>query len=152
MPNARRSRPARALPALALSAAALLAGCGSTSRPHTASSTTQRSSAPKIAPLTTPKYVEPKSSEPIRSGVVNVAYRDITIHPDVLRVRVGTTVRWTNYDPVAHNVSSTSGPQRFSSGNFGMGASFEVTLTRPGVIHYECTLEPATMNGTIEVV
>ena len=65
---------------------------------------------------------------------------------------MGTTVRWTNYDSVEHNVTSKSGPQSFASGNFGEGHTFEVKLNRPGVIHYECTIHPASMNGTIEVV
>ena len=44
------------------------------------------------------------------------------------------------------------GRQRFASGNFGQGGSFEVRVSRPGVIDYECTIHPATMNGAIEVV
>ena len=61
-------------------------------------------------------------------------------------------MRWTNYDGVEHNVTSEGGPQRFASGNFGEGRSFEVKLTHPGTIHYLCTIHPASMNGTIDVV
>ena len=32
------------------------------------------------------------------------------------------------------------------------GGTFKVKVTRPGLIHYECTIHPTTMNGTIEVV
>jgi len=88
----------------------------------------------------------------VQSGVVNVAYRSITIQPDTLRVKVGTTIRWTNYDAVEHNVTSEGGPQRFASEDFGEGAAYEIKALRPGVIHYECTIHPASMNGTIEVV
>ena len=83
---------------------------------------------------------------------MQVAYRNFAIAPDTLRVKVGASVRWTNYDSAAHNVTSVSGPQRFASGNLGEGATFEVKLGHPGVIHYESTTQPATMNGTIEVV
>ena len=83
---------------------------------------------------------------------MQVAYRDITIHPDTLKVKVGSTVKWTNYDAIEHNVTSESGPQHFASRTFGESRSYAVTLTKPGVIHYECTIHPATMNGTIEVV
>ncbi len=62
------------------------------------------------------------------------------------------TVRCTNYDPAPHNVTSMSGPQRFASASFGEGATFEVKLTKPGIVHYESTTQPATMNGTIEVL
>ena len=36
--------------------------------------------------------------------------------------------------------------------DFGEGGTFEIKVDKPGVIHYECTIHPATMNGTIEVV
>ena len=88
----------------------------------------------------------------MQSGVVKIAYRNITIAPDTVKVKVGSTIVWTNYDPVEHNVTSQSGPDRFSSKNFGEGQSFRVTLTKPGVIHYLCTIHPTSMNGTIEVV
>jgi plastocyanin len=101
---------------------------------------------------TTPRFASPSSSAPVQSGVVQVSYRNITIQPDTLKVKVGTTIKWTNYDPVQHNVTSEGGPQKFVSKNFGEGGGYEVKLTKPGVIHYECTNHPATMNGTIEVV
>jgi plastocyanin len=83
---------------------------------------------------------------------VRIAYRNIAIAPDTVRVKVGSAIRWTNFDQVSHNVTSEGGPQRFASKDFGEGATFEIKATRPGVIHYECTLHPASMNGTIEVV
>lgn len=102
---------------------------------------------------TTPKFASPSPSEQPHSGIVQVEYREITISPDTIRVKAGSTVKWTNYDEgIEHNVTSESGPQKFASKNFGAGSSYEVKLTKPGVIHYECTNHPATMNGTIEVV
>jgi plastocyanin len=61
-------------------------------------------------------------------------------------------VRWTNQDEVEHNVTSEGGPAHFKSQTFGLGRTFEVRFTKPGVVHYECTIHPTTMNGTIEVV
>jgi plastocyanin len=101
---------------------------------------------------TTPKFASPSPSAPVQSGIVQIAYRDITIQPDTVRVKVGSTIKWTNYDSTQANVTSVSGPQRIASKSFGEGATFEVKLKTPGVIHYECTLYPVTMNGTIEVV
>src|SRR5271156_976753 len=129
---------------IACSALLVAVGCGS-SKSSTASSSSQSSSTPastsgELKTTTTPKYATPAASAPVQGGGVQVAYRDITIAPDTLRVKVGTTVRWTNYDAVEHNVTSESGPQHFASNDFGESGSYEVKLTRPGVIHYECTI------------
>ncbi len=101
---------------------------------------------------TTPHFASPPAGAPVRSGLVQIAYRDIAIFPDAIRVKTGTTVRWTNYDSIDHDVTSLSGPQTLHSGSFGSGSSYQVTLSRPGVIHYVSTTQPTTMNGTIEVV
>ena len=98
------------------------------------------------------QYAKVPSSAATQSGTVQIAYRNIAIEPDAVRVKVGSTIRWTNYDSVPHNVTSESGPMHFASGNFGEGHSFELKVLKTGVIHYECTLQPTTMNGTIEVV
>jgi plastocyanin len=155
------------LAAAAVLGACLIGGCGSSGSPGTGRGTTASSGggAPARTSSTgttaggsslkvtgTPKFASPSASDPVRSGAVQVAYRNVTISPDTLRVKAGTTVRWRNFDALDHNVTSQSGPQRFASGNFGEGQGFAVKLTRPGTIHYECTIHPATMNGTIEVL
>ncbi len=142
---------------------ALLGACGSSttsssSTPATGSTPTGTSRGNSSAPSegikvdSTPKFASPSPSAPVQSGLVQIAYRDIAIDPDTVRVKLGSTVRWTNYDSTNANVTTVSGPQRFASKNFGEGGTFEVELTKPGVIHYVCTLYPVTMNGTIEVV
>jgi plastocyanin len=148
--------------ACACMALLLAAGCGSSNKPTASSASTATSAtAAKAATTsggatikvdTTPKFASPSQSAPVHSGVVQVAYRNISIEPDTLRVKAGSTVRWTNYDSVQANVVSVSGPQKFASKNFGEGGTFEVKLATPGVIHYECSLYPVTMNGTIEVL
>jgi plastocyanin len=159
--------------AIACSALLLAAGCGSSesssdSSPATTSTSTTAStstsntattsrtaSTPTSGGLkvnTTPKYASPSPSSPIQSGVVPIAYRNIAIDPDTLRVKVGSTIKWTNYDSVEHNVTSDGGRTKFASKNFGEGEAFEVKVTKPGIIHYTCTIHPASMNGTIEVV
>jgi plastocyanin len=150
--------------AFTLIAAAALAGCGSsstssgtgTSATGTAAKTaTNGSTSPSgssLKVIQTPKFPRPPKSAPVHSGLVEVAYRNITISPVTLRVKAGTTVRWRNFDPVEHNVTSHAGPQRVASQNFGQGQSFEVKLTRKGLLRYECTIHPVTMNGSIEVL
>jgi plastocyanin len=150
----------------------LAAGCGSSSKPAasagaatastgattastgTAStkSSAKNAGGASIKADTTPKFAAPSKSAPVQNGVVQIAYRDIAIEPDTVRVKLGSTIRWTNYDSVQANVVSVNGSQRFASKNFGEGGTFEITASKAGVIHYECTLYPVTMNGTIEVV
>jgi len=145
------TRPSIAV--ITCSALVLLGGCGSSSPASTPTSSASSSAGGSSLKTTTaPQYASPSSSSPVLSGIVQIAYRDIAIHPDVVRVKAGSTVRWTNYDSVEHNVTSVSGPQQFASKDFGEGHSFEVKLTKPGIIHYQCTIHPASMNGVIEVV
>ena len=155
---------------IACCALMLAAGCGSSSNGAGSSTTgattsstasagttgskaaTPTSGGESLKVDTTPKFASPSPSAPVQSGTVQIAYRNIAIEPDTVRVKVGATIRWTNYDSVQANVTSVGGPQRIASKNFGEGGTFEVKVETPGVIHYECTLYPVTMNGTIEVV
>jgi plastocyanin len=138
---------------IACSALLFVAGCGS-SNSSTTSSTTASTSASSggLKANTTPKYAAPAASAPTQSGTVQIAYRNIAINPDTIRVKVGSTLVWTDYDDVTHNVTSQSGPAHFASANLNEGSKFSYKVTKPGVIHYECTYHPASMNGTIEVV
>ena len=137
-----------------------LTACGSSgassSTSHTSSTTAVESKTSKsgsgLSPVGTPKFARPSASEAPRSGTVQIVYLDYTIRPDTLRVKAGTTVRWSNEDEFEHNVTSVSGPQRLHSGGLPPGHTFSVKLTRTGTIHYESTDHPATMNGTIEVI
>jgi plastocyanin len=156
----------RRLPAGALSCIALLcaAGCGSsssstgTSAPASGSTVTSPSGSTVTSPSgglklrTRPRFAAPPASAPVHGGSVQIAYRNITIQPDTVKVRVGSTITWTNYDSIEHNVTSEGGPQKFASGDISEGAHFAIKATKPGVIHYECTIHPTSMNGTIEVV
>jgi plastocyanin len=149
----------------------LVAGCGSSSGSSSSSTTastggatasstsatangvgTSTSPGATLKGDTTPKFATPSPSAPVRSGLVQIAYRYIAIAPDTVRVRLGSTIRWTNYDSTLHNVTSEGGPLRFASKNLGKGGTFELKASKPGVIHYENTLEPVSMNGTIEVL
>jgi plastocyanin len=154
-------------PALAIvcAAALLAAGCGSSksSASGTAASSTSGSTSSSTGATGKPKegiipngkinYASPAANAPVQSGAVKIKYHEITIEPDTLRVKVGSTIEWVNEDPVEHNVTSEPGAaSKIASGNFGEGHTFRFTVTKPGIIHYKCTNHPATMNGTIEVV
>jgi plastocyanin len=152
------------LTAIACTALAVTAGCGSSSSPSRSSSASTATStrtantigAGKVGSglkaTTTPKFASPPANAPVRSGTVRIAFRNIAIAPDTLKVSVGSTIRWTNFDAIEHNVTSQGGPEKFASKDFGEGGTFEIKAHAPGVIHYLCTIHPTSMNGTIEVV
>jgi plastocyanin len=150
----------RAIPTIAIAGCLLLlaAGCGSSSSSSgstTVTSTTSSTPSSVSGGLkadSAPKYASPSTSEPVQSGTVQIAFRNIAIDPDTVRAKVGSTIKWTNEDAEKCNVTSEGGPYTFKSPDFGEGATFELKLDKPGTIHYECTYYPATMNGTIEVV
>jgi plastocyanin len=142
---------------IACAALLLAAGCGSSSSSSSGSVTSSTptsgsSTTGGLKPTTTPKFASPPASAPVQSGVVPITYQNISIHPDTVRVKVGSTIIWTNMDSVEHNVTSQSGPQKFASRTFGEGGHYTIKVTKPGVIHYECTIHPVSMNGTIDVV
>jgi plastocyanin len=135
----------------------LLSGCGSSSSSTATSSTaakapTTSTSSGGLKANTTPKYAAPSASAPVQSGTVQIAYRNIAIDPDTVKVKLGSTIKWTNHDSVEHNVTSQGGGQKFASKDFGESGTFEIKANKPGVIHYLCTIHPASMNGTIEVL
>jgi plastocyanin len=155
----------RLVSSLACIALVALCGCGSSSGSKSSSTAGTSASSAATTPtgataststsgglkLTTrPKFAQ--ATGPVRSGLVQIAYRNFAIAPDTVRVKVGSTIRWTNFDSVGHNVTSEGAPQHFASKNFGEGRTFQIKALKPGVIHYESTNYPATMNGTIEVV
>jgi len=149
---------------IACSALVLVAGCGSSESSSTKSggaaanesvvetSKTSKGSKGGLQVDGKINYAKPAPGTPVRSGLVQIVYKEISIEPDTLKVKVGSTIKWTNQDPVEHNVTSASGPTKFASKNFGEGGTFEIKVDKPGVINYRCTLHPTTMNGTIEVV
>lgn len=125
-----------------------LAGCGSSSSSSNTTPSKTHSSSLKVNKR--PNFAP--ATGPVRAGTVQIAYRNIAIAPDTLKVKVGSTLRWTNHDDIVHNVTSVDGPQKLASQDFGEGGTFELKVTSPGTIHYVCTIHPTTMNGTIEVV
>ena len=72
--------------------------------------------------------------------------------PMDLTVAAGTTVTWTNNDPVAHTV--TWDDMSVDSGLFGQGETFSYTFTTPGTYGYYCIPHGspgAGMHGSVTV-
>jgi plastocyanin len=74
--------------------------------------------------------------------------KGFSFQPDVLKVKVGAKVTWTNDDTVAHTV--TADTNLFTSGNLQPGGSFSFTFIRPGTYAYHCSIHPS-MHGSVVV-
>ena len=81
-------------------------------------------------------------------AVAAVAIRNFAFTPQVLTVRPGTTVTWTNTDDEPHTV--TSATKAFGSGALDTGGTFRFTFAKPGEYAYYCALHPH-MTGKIIV-
>jgi plastocyanin len=86
--------------------------------------------------------------EQLRGATVEVNIQNSAFVPQNLTVPLGTTVRWTNRDGLAHTVTSTAGV--FDSGNMSRGATFTHTFNALGEFSYICAIHPA-MTGKITV-
>jgi plastocyanin len=82
-------------------------------------------------------------------SAVQVAMKNIAFAPKTATAKVGQTIKWVNEDSVDHNVTAISGAS-FKSRAFGKGGSFTFKATKPGSIHYVCTLHPG-MKATLTV-
>lgn len=78
----------------------------------------------------------------------SVAIKDFAFEPNILTVPVGTTVTWTNSDPVQHEVASDNGT--FDSGIMMPSDQFTYTFGQPGNYSYYCKIHPY-MFGLIQV-
>jgi plastocyanin len=73
---------------------------------------------------------------------------NFTFKAQVLTVRPGTTVTWTNADDIPHTVTSNTGV--FKSKVLDSGDKFSFTFAKAGQFGYFCSLHPH-MTGTIIV-
>jgi plastocyanin len=71
-----------------------------------------------------------------------VAQKNIAFSQRTLKVKAGDSVRFTNDDPVPHNVISVSPSNPFDLGVFRKGESKSVVLGKPGAVDVECSIHP----------
>lgn len=113
-----------------LIAGAVLTGCaGSAAAPRPTAVTAYAMAHPLIVPNPT-------------------HHPDSFYEPDPIRVKVGTTVTWTNQDTDPHDVTAVDGT--FYSGPIPADGSWSWTFTKPGTYPYFCTIHP-DMHGEIIV-
>jgi len=84
-----------------------------------------------------------------RPGTNEVWIQGMAFDPSTITVVAGTTITWTNKDPVAHDVTSNSAGL-FTSPSLGQNGTFANTFNTPGTYQYKCTIHPG-MAGTVIV-
>ena len=77
-----------------------------------------------------------------------VTIRNFAFGPQVVTVKLGTTVHWTNRDSEAHTVTGDTGA--FNSPVLQPGAGYSFMFTKPGTYSYHCTIHPF-MTGKVVV-
>jgi plastocyanin len=83
-------------------------------------------------------------------GDNEVYINSMSFGPRTLKVKVGTTVIWTNHDVTSHTVTFDDGS--VNSGELKPGDNYEFTFSTPGTFNYHCSMHPGQMNAVIEVV
>lgn len=84
-----------------------------------------------------PKVVANTSQAPVTA---EVKIDNFVFGPQTVKVRVGTTVTWTNRDDIPHTVVSTDGV--FKSKALDTDDKFAFTPTHPGTYKYYCSIHP----------
>jgi plastocyanin len=87
------------------------------------------------------------SSAPI-GPAAKAIIKSLTFQPSRIEIVTGTTVVWTNDDPLEHSVTAIDGT--FDSGLIAPGASWRHTFTKPGTYQFSCRPHPF-MKGEVIV-
>lgn len=89
----------------------------------------------------------PTANAPTETAI-NIS--DSSYQPELITVKRGATITWTNQDSAAHTVTAegSSGP---SSGLLAQGDEYSHTFEKVGTFTYRCTQHPE-MQGTVQVV
>lgn len=80
--------------------------------------------------------------------VVKIEIRQLAFARANIEVPAGTTIEWTNQDPLPHTV--TANDESFDSGLVQPGATWQHTFERAGTFTYYCTPHPF-MKGVVVV-
>jgi plastocyanin len=92
------------------------------------------------------------SNSPNSRRSAAMAQKNINFDPNLLPIRVGTTVDFPNLDDTYHNVFSYSKTKRFDLGRYRKGETpVSILFDKPGVVTLHCEVHPS-MRGTILVL
>lgn len=85
---------------------------------------------------------------PFTGAVSKVTMAGFAFSPQVVTIKKGEAIRWTNNDSVNHIVSSDTNV--FLSETLSQGSSFEFVFNSTGEFPYHCSIHPS-MTGKIIV-
>lgn len=89
----------------------------------------------------------PAAADAVATKTVDIT--DFKFMPEVIKVKVGDTVTWTNNDTVRHNVAGVD--NELPSGPLlAKGETYTYTFTKAGTFNYICEPHPY-MEGTVIV-
>ena len=88
------------------------------------------------------------NSSTARAEAVQVTIDNFTFGPQVVTVKPGDTVTWTNRDDIPHTVVSDD--KVFKSKVLDTDEKFSYTFTKPGTYGYFCSIHPK-MTGKVVV-
>lgn len=165
-PRTRKRRWGAAAAAAAAAGTLLLAACGASggssslasitpASPRTLSGFHGKSASPSALPTAMPSGMTGMTSaapagaaaaQPVAANAVTI--RNFAFGPQIVTVKPGVTIHWTNRDSEAHTVTSDAGA--FNSAVLQPGASFSFTFTKPGSYSYHCSIHPF-MTGKVVV-
>ena len=86
-------------------------------------------------------------ADAVATNKVEIA--DYKFGSGAIKVKVGTTVTWTNTDPVRHNIVADDGGMP-NGELFGKGETYSYTFSKAGTFKYHCAPH-AYMHGTVIV-
>jgi hemoglobin len=81
-----------------------------------------------------------RPAKPRAAQVRTMEQRGRDFAPHLLVVPVGSTVNFPNFDPVYHNVYSSSDVKSFDLGVYRNGESRALLFDKPGIIQVECSV------------
>lgn len=95
----------------------------------------------------------PEDVVAIDTDPADVTALDNTFDDEAIRVRAGTTVRWTNRGRQDHDIAPAEGDGWGAEvADFAPGAVYEHTFDRPGTYNYYCTIHGTAARGMVGVV
>ena len=88
-------------------------------------------------------------TEPL-SGTINVAIKNFSFEENIVKIKKGSKIIWTNQDSTAHTVTSDEG-DTLNSELLAKGESYEQTFNEPGTFRYHCTPHPQMLGAVVVV-
>jgi amicyanin len=96
--------------------------------------------------MAAPPVAKVGSTTPVASNAVQI--KKFAFSPATVTVKAGSTVVWTNSDPVQHDITFDSGG--IASSVLNHNDTFSHTFQAAGTYHYICSIHPF-MHGTVIV-